>query len=176
MGVQFIEIIKKEFQNSQNNNNNKSNYHQEYTQSNQHQYNHSKVNVNNPLQSNNNSILYIFFVATTILSVLYILNKIKKKRKYNQKNKMITSYKKNEFEKENKEKKKWKEAKNKTINFVNNQDKLICVVCLENQKQILFNSCKHVCVCEQCLIEIIHANNKCPICKRKKNNFLLIKV
>ena len=41
------------------------------------------------------------------------------------------------------------------------QDK--CVVCLENEPNILFNECNHICICFEC--EKITQFKKCPCCR-----------
>ena len=45
------------------------------------------------------------------------------------------------------------------------EDKLACVICMENQKQILFYDCKHVCVCQDCMVGLFKSSQECPICK-----------
>jgi len=39
-----------------------------------------------------------------------------------------------------------------------------CVVCLENNPNIIFLPCGHLCTCQNCSIRLM---NKCPLCRRK---------
>lgn len=41
-----------------------------------------------------------------------------------------------------------------------NNDKTLCSICMVEQKNILFDNCKHCIVCEECA----NAINKCPLC------------
>ena len=38
-----------------------------------------------------------------------------------------------------------------------------CVICLENEPNILFNDCNHICTCLEC--EKIKPSVKCPYCR-----------
>lgn len=45
----------------------------------------------------------------------------------------------------------------------------LCVVCLEKPKSIMFQDCKHVCLCETCLGKLeqqTRTTYKCPICRK----------
>lgn len=57
-------------------------------------------------------------------------------------------------------------------NLTNNNDKTLCVVCMEEDKDILIHPCNHVCVCSSCITMItsgqdltIHDAGRCPICR-----------
>lgn len=53
-----------------------------------------------------------------------------------------------------------------------NDNKIICNICFENEKNILFLPCKHLCSCIDCSKNL----NRCPICNKKikkKINFYL---
>jgi len=60
-----------------------------------------------------------------------------------------------------------------TTNFDNNNDdKLICNICYDNDKSIMFIPCNHITSCTNCSDKL----NKCPICNKKikkKINFFL---
>ena len=47
-----------------------------------------------------------------------------------------------------------------------------CVICLDRKPNVLFVECKHTCVCEEC--EKIHPTTKCPCCRTKISERLLI--
>jgi hypothetical protein len=47
---------------------------------------------------------------------------------------------------------------------------LLCLVCLDNKRVILFEPCNHLCTCNQCSKEI----QKCPLCNIEINNKKLI--
>ena len=47
-------------------------------------------------------------------------------------------------------------------------DELLCVVCLERQRQFLLRPCKHYCVCNACRNKL---KNKCPICRKVIQNY-----
>jgi hypothetical protein len=76
--------------------------------------------------------------------------------------------KKNE-KKENEESKKGEEAN------VKNQEKKECVICMENEPEVVFGPCGHKCICEQCYDQ----NNtpgkpfkNCPICRKTIDNII----
>ena len=68
----------------------------------------------------------------------------------------------------------------KSIETIN--DSNLCIICCENQRDILFKPCNHFCLCRICnnkLIEFNKNNNeqkdklsKCPICRKNVNNIL----
>jgi len=41
------------------------------------------------------------------------------------------------------------------------RDDLICSVCMSNKKNIYFESCRHICVCESCVTQL----DICPLCR-----------
>jgi hypothetical protein len=41
----------------------------------------------------------------------------------------------------------------------------LCVVCLENQKEVLLIPCQHKAICLSCRRKIEKTTNKCPICR-----------
>ena len=45
-----------------------------------------------------------------------------------------------------------------------------CVICLEEEPNVLFCNCGHICICEKCAS---HRYNNCPVCK-KENTILRI--
>jgi RING finger protein 26 len=48
------------------------------------------------------------------------------------------------------------------------KDKRLCVICQDNVKNILLMPCRHVCMCQQCLLEIRQGHlyfAQCPLCR-----------
>ena len=43
----------------------------------------------------------------------------------------------------------------------------LCVICLEGIPNVLFCSCGHICICEEC--SKTNKFKKCPICKNETN-------
>jgi len=41
-------------------------------------------------------------------------------------------------------------------------DAQICIVCLSNPREVIFDICGHVAVCSDCLDKL---NGKCPVCR-----------
>ena len=48
-----------------------------------------------------------------------------------------------------------------------------CVICLENESNILFTDCKHICTCLKC--EKIYPSIKCPYCRTEISRKIKIK-
>tara|TARA_B100001093_G_scaffold514400_1_gene588339 strand:- start:775 stop:1440 length:666 start_codon:yes stop_codon:yes gene_type:complete len=44
-------------------------------------------------------------------------------------------------------------------------DKLLCVICLTNQRRYIITPCNHFCLCAKCCNRI-KSENKCPICRK----------
>lgn len=42
-----------------------------------------------------------------------------------------------------------------------------CVVCLDNDYNVCFSPCMHVCACEECAEGITRTNSTCPLCRSK---------
>jgi len=42
----------------------------------------------------------------------------------------------------------------------------LCCICWINKKNIILNNCNHLCVCEECILDVCKYQNdpKCPIC------------
>ena len=40
-----------------------------------------------------------------------------------------------------------------------------CVVCLNEQREVILMDCGHVCVCAGCAIEIMARSPQCPVCR-----------
>lgn len=56
----------------------------------------------------------------------------------------------------------------KNTENINIRDKIICVVCLSNERNVLIKPCNHVCVCNSCLD--ILKEKKCPMCRTDISN------
>ena len=46
----------------------------------------------------------------------------------------------------------------------NNNESMVCCVCLDKQKNVLFEPCKHICCCIECSKNL--NPNICPICRK----------
>ena len=44
-------------------------------------------------------------------------------------------------------------------------DDVLCVICLDAPKQTLLLPCKHLCVCDSCAEESCQPGTKCPLCR-----------
>jgi hypothetical protein len=53
-------------------------------------------------------------------------------------------------------------------------DKVTCCMCLERERDVVFNSCKMCCVCHIC-VELIDPK-KCPLCRKEFNQYDIIPV
>jgi hypothetical protein len=47
---------------------------------------------------------------------------------------------------------------------VKQDDQVLCVICMDNQRNILLDSCHHVCMCNKCYDKL--QVKSCPICKK----------
>ena len=43
-----------------------------------------------------------------------------------------------------------------------------CVICLTNQRNVLFCNCGHIAICEEC--DRVKSLETCPVCKTKSTN------
>ena len=53
------------------------------------------------------------------------------------------------------------------------EDAMKCAICFENEKQVLFLPCNHVCACESCT-RALPAPPLCPTCRAPINNTIRI--
>ena len=44
------------------------------------------------------------------------------------------------------------------------ENRLTCIICLDNERNILFNPCHHICCCNRCVNNL---NNMCPVCRQE---------
>ena len=49
----------------------------------------------------------------------------------------------------------------------------LCAICLEKIPNVLFCSCGHICICEEC--NKIHKYHTCPVCKTENNILRIVK-
>eukprot|EP00092_Neocalanus_flemingeri_P024956 GFUD01027066.1.p2 GENE.GFUD01027066.1~~GFUD01027066.1.p2 ORF type:complete len:126 (-),score=47.03 GFUD01027066.1:409-786(-) len=42
-----------------------------------------------------------------------------------------------------------------------------CTVCLDNPREVLLQSCGHVCMCKDCADRVRKGDNQCPICRKQ---------
>ncbi|CAD8178439.1 unnamed protein product [Paramecium octaurelia] len=82
-----------------------------------------------------------------------------------------------EQEKENGATKKGSELQQKSQNSINEdqqstQDK--CLICYENQPNILFIPCRHGGICEKCAEDIVVKSNQCYLCRKNIKQILKI--
>ncbi len=53
-----------------------------------------------------------------------------------------------------------------------NIDKMLCVLCLAEERNYVFSPCMHLCCCEKCCNVIVQKQSDCPICRNKiKSSF-----
>jgi len=55
----------------------------------------------------------------------------------------------------------------KNIKIYENTDDTECIVCMSEDKSVVFAPCGHYCSCESCAIQINHSQGKCPICRTR---------
>lgn len=44
-------------------------------------------------------------------------------------------------------------------------DDILCIICMEKKKDVLFQPCKHICLCYGCAIDLFKNTNLCPLCR-----------
>lgn len=49
-----------------------------------------------------------------------------------------------------------------------------CVICLANIRNIVMLSCRHMCICEECVGDASSRIDKCPICRQTYDSLLKI--
>ena len=64
--------------------------------------------------------------------------------------------------------------KDKLNNSLANRDLLKCCICLDNAKNVMFLNCAHIVVCTDCITILREHNNKCPICRQKVYDYLIV--
>lgn len=40
-----------------------------------------------------------------------------------------------------------------------------CVVCMQKRSHIIFDECKHFCLCKNCFDQILESTKECPLCR-----------
>ena len=66
-----------------------------------------------------------------------------------------------------------KDVMDDLITFVQNElDKVTCCMCLENERDVVFESCKMCCVCHDCVEKI--DPKKCPLCRKQFTDYDII--
>ena len=47
-------------------------------------------------------------------------------------------------------------------------DNLLCVVCMEREKNMLLLPCRHICMCKACTDKIVDGDSaQCPVCRER---------
>ncbi len=64
----------------------------------------------------------------------------------------------------------------KTLNSNTINERLICIICYNNQRETLFRPCKHFAACIPCTKKYVKDNKNCPICREKINNLYEVKI
>ena len=49
------------------------------------------------------------------------------------------------------------------------ENKTLCAICFENEKETLFLPCGHFSCCSDCAIKVTKETNCCPICRKAIN-------
>jgi hypothetical protein len=44
-------------------------------------------------------------------------------------------------------------------------DDALCIICMEKKKDVLFQPCKHICLCYGCSLDLFKNTNLCPLCR-----------
>lgn len=62
---------------------------------------------------------------------------------------------------------------------ISEKNDIDCSICFERKKNILFNDCKHICVCEECVLMVKknNINNDifiCPLCRLENYSFVKV--
>lgn len=55
-----------------------------------------------------------------------------------------------------------------SLNSNKNVESLLCVICLYELREILFEDCKHLVICIKCMNKLVN-KNECPICRTETN-------
>ena len=51
------------------------------------------------------------------------------------------------------------------IVHTDNNCRWLCVVCLEEEKEVLLLPCSHLCLCSACAQSIMASTKQCPVCR-----------
>jgi len=43
----------------------------------------------------------------------------------------------------------------------------VCLVCIDNPKNIVLKPCSHMCICDVCAEPMLRTGQKCPVCRTK---------
>lgn len=46
-----------------------------------------------------------------------------------------------------------------------NAEDVLCIICMEKKKEVLFQPCKHICLCYPCSLDLFKNTNLCPLCR-----------
>jgi len=94
------------------------------------------------------------------LDILNYIKNLEYHSKYNEKDKNIIINKILKLETEN----------NKLKNINNSLSKYTCIICFENEKNILLQPCNHLCYCNNCFNKYNLKLTNCPVCRSNINN------
>ena len=64
------------------------------------------------------------------------------------------------------------ELRNLKKDFRDVSDKLICIICQENDREVVILPCKHLCLCQFCADKIKGNKKTCPVCRQPISDYL----
>ena len=65
-----------------------------------------------------------------------------------------------------------KDLQNLKRNFREVSDKLLCIICQENDRGVIILPCKHLCLCQICADKIKIKKKTCPVCQQPISDYL----
>lgn len=63
-----------------------------------------------------------------------------------------------------------------TISRAQVKDRLLCLICYNNERETIFRPCKHFTACIPCTKEYVKENKCCPLCRSEINNLYEVKI
>ena len=62
----------------------------------------------------------------------------------------------------------------KMLKLLDIEDKLLCRICFDSERETVFMPCKHMVACVQCAERSIQVFNHCPICKQSVSSIIKV--
>ena len=64
-------------------------------------------------------------------------------------------------------------TKNDQKSKENDDERLVCITCCENIRNVCFQPCRHSIMCNTCSIKIKNSSKECPICRTQISNYVI---